>query len=55
MRPEANTVHCIAATLGRVLATMLQRVMQRFLQPYFSNGKVACLHYEHCGATSVRV
>jgi hypothetical protein len=41
--------------LGRVLTTTLERATQRLLQPHFSNGMVACLHYEHCGETSVRV
>jgi hypothetical protein len=40
---------------GRVLTTTLQLATQRLLQPHFSNGMVACLRYEHCGATSVRV
>jgi hypothetical protein len=36
--------------LGRVPTTTLQRATQRLLQPHFSNGMVAYLHYEHCGA-----
>jgi hypothetical protein len=48
---RAKTVHA----LGRVLTTTLQLATQRLLHPHFSNGMVACLRYEHCGATSVQV